>query len=838
MSRKYRLRLAHPSDKEVNDSTVDASFVFTKDDIGQGGLPNLWGAQNVRPLEGSATTRKFTVTLVDRNNQITSNLSDSDGKADVLGRIGELSIDDGSGWVRTDTGRVTDFKLVSSNPTTYEVVFGDELSWVRDQTVFKNTLSIGDTPEHLQATTSLWPSGIIGGWRQFNDIDPITWEVEEVGGQGGNIVALKNTEPIDIEISKHRHGIRLHVVASVQSAIQDDRKKGSVYRPDLGDPNEVVTEGDFHNLRFRDMDNQADRELRVAGVYNTQENVGEQKKVKDGWFGGLVPSGNMQQIRIIRKLRVVWPSNGLSPGTQIDGYLYQPGAEPSQNVPLHLGKRFIEDIHKFSPEKGMHALEYAMLIFDRVGARYNKSQIEDKVNERDDIPALYPRITEPQEAFNELRKNVFKPYGFIPTINGAGEIEIHDSIPPTQDSVGDITNLPEYDKENIDMMGGDHPSFAIVGDSRQKTIVKINRPPIYNEDITPFISNPNLGEGKTRCDGLSIYNKDQKPLIVERGVAKFGKQELSLQYSYLPDVAFWNEEDQRQLLVETIAHGYLDRYNQGAVETTLNALPRTIDPDPGQIVRLNLSSYPNLRDQDRGGVRLLQVLSNGHTPDGREVDLLDLGPELQPLPAPSISATGQGPYTAEITLGGSGGTGTSFEGDYATVWAIPSDTDPSDDNPNWKVCLQKAESQGTYTIRALEPNQKFYFRARQYAEKRITSDYSGHASATTDPLSAPSNGSVVDDLGCAVVIDWTNSHPELKTQVTLDGQDLTPYEPAGSQQRFISDLGAGTTHTVELRHIGKFGGVSSAHSFSFTTKSSADKGPPTGALYGLVGEPV
>lgn len=93
-------------------------------------------------------------------------------------------------------------------------------------------------------------------------------------------------------------------------------------------------------------------------------------------------------------------------------------------------------------------------------------------------------------------------------------------------------------------------------------------------------------------------------------------------------------------------------------------------------------------------------------------------------------------------------------------------------------------------------------------------------------LAAPSSLTVQNIQGCSAQITWTNGDSESQVEVFLDGVKRRTLAP-GTTFHFLKYLSTPTTYTVEIRHVGPRGGVTTKTSTQFTTTATPEVGPPT-----------
>ena len=108
--------------------------------------------------------------------------------------------------------------------------------------------------------------------------------------------------------------------------------------------------------------------------------------------------------------------------------------------------------------------------------------------------------------------------------------------------------------------------------------------------------------------------------------------------------------------------------------------------------------------------------------------------------APTISAVkaaDDGYHSIDVTASG-------LVGDSWSLDINVSATDPADSDRGWIRVGMYDAADTTIRVTPIASGTKYYFRARQHAVGRITSDPSTHVTATTDTLPAPTG--LVEEL--------------------------------------------------------------------------------------------
>src|SRR5690606_7205227 len=179
---------------------------------------------------------------------------------------------------------------------------------------------------------------------------------------------------------------------------------------------------------------------------------------------------------------------------------------------------------------------------------------------------------------------------------------------------------------------------------------------------------------------------------------------------------------------------------------------------------------PNPATGSRSGKRLVQVLKRDILPIGYRYEVLDAGPALQPLTAPSVSVAldpSNPKHAIKVTLSSvpAGATATvevAYDSDFERI-----------------VHVVPGLSDGTHAIGPLASGTQVYVRAESTAPGRIRSLSSATQTTTTQALAAPTNVAATAS-GRTIRLDWEPTEPGYALMPTLDGDDALPSAlPAG-----------------------------------------------------------
>jgi hypothetical protein len=808
----YRIRI-YKYKSDWSGSTPEVEWTF---DTLSGQISNLddtIGGQRITPIDGRVESLSWKFSLLDINENVTAKLSDAEGKGDILRRIVDISksTDGGTNWTLLTTGRITDIDLAES-VAAFDFTVQDERYIERTSEIFTDALPDNGDPTDLSEisiirgseTSSVYPAGFAeeaGGtgfaWAGFPRVDYLQYEV---GNVDGNLVrldpGLSGAVPIHGTISNDEPvGMISNLPAHLESEILDDLKSGH-------DSNSVrtdATEGDFENLIVH-VDG-TNREVLAWGIIDN-DHIGSQL------------SGEDQTSRVIRSFYIVWPTNQPSINTLFtDVYFHMPTSEPTSALRKHLGgpQQSTKNVFR-SPFQTLKE------IYDELGVRYDSTAMQNLIDDQR-FSGFGVAVDGPKNAADWIQKNIYSAFGVAPTFNAAGEVVPKPILQPNAEEIPDVTTLTEITADKAST----HPTFQ--NTTRElATVVKIEK--------NGPVGLGYLGKRATTRDRDKL--PDNIPFDMVRygtKTAEFESDNIDRLGRHVHTIEMDGTTPFGTGFNEHVARGILFRYASGAIHTELRGLDSLSSIDEGDYVIVNISSYPNLDNQARGGARLMQVLTRSHGHTGPTLTLLDAGPQLQPLDKLTISAaqnTNNPTNAIDVSISGLA-TGATW-----ILQAAESDTEPASSSNLWQT-IESGTSTGTQVIDGLASDTTYYFRARQMKDKRVGSLWSDAAFASTAALTAPSNLQTQNVQGCSAQIIWTNGDSEADIEVFLDGTKRRTLS-AGTTFHFLKYLTTSTTYTVGVRHIGPQQGVTSTTSIDFTTDSTPEVGPPTLGIVILSGQ--
>lgn len=301
-ARELRFQIFKHDDDWADALVPEVEYTFDDSDIAQGGIGQI-GGQIIRPADGRAESRTWSLEILDEGEQFTAILADADGRGDLLFRLGRLQYRDDVGiWTSWVTHRIVE---VSTSPddSAFRVTLQDERLRERRATIFAQA-----------DTTSIYPAGLTperilhNFWAPQYPYPPASigrWIVR---------VALATDVTLECIGTVQNPNKAPGVWPVAQRIIEEDVKE------DVTD-----SEGAFEHLRF---------------FQRTGLGTGNDREI--AYFDGgkrreTAVIGFRDDISNVLRPTLYWPAHGLSVGNVITGWIYAPTRPPDRNMPLHIG---------------------------------------------------------------------------------------------------------------------------------------------------------------------------------------------------------------------------------------------------------------------------------------------------------------------------------------------------------------------------------------------------------------------------------------------------------------------------------------------------------------------
>ena len=730
-----------------------------------------YGQQVIHPGKGRTESSPWRIEVVDVDEILTDELAATTGRMHLLGRLVEIQDStDGGGWATVATGRFSNLSL-ATNPANYLIEISDERWMERSAILFD-----------VSDTTQIWPPGLRYGWRQGFPIAQLATGTLIKSTGSARTIRLYSQWPISQELISW---IRQDVV---------------------GDPDPARTDGSGNFTHLRCEIDGTDRE--VLGFGNYKGTGVDITAALD--LMGPSPGGIHLDI-------VVWAA---SINASFDACLWAPTAKPCKALPLHLGTN--TGAHDWGEPDPWDMVQ---AIYDELGVRYDSAAFT--ALQTSSFYALNsPRLEKPiSDVARFLDDRYYGPSDVVPFIDSQGRIAPK-SIRLPEDV--DPTTLFQFNESNL----REPPTWNHQG----KDIVNILEAHYdFHRSVTlegGAIAGSRGAPGQpTRSDWPSDLLVVDELTIREEydNLANVGEHSAEVDLSGFIPVGegtsqLWDAGSYEtvQNLAKWIAREKFERWGDGAQRGDMKSLRQVADGsgrtpeddvEAGDLVTINVDTYPNAIDNDRGGTRVVQIMSKKPVGLGIDWEFFDVGPSLQPPAEPTVSIAqnaGQPKHAVDVTI--------SNLPSGATAQLEVGVGGASD----WSRKLEGLAN-GVHTIGRLPSGTTIYARARTCIPNRSRSDWSIVDSVATASLSAPSSLSVGSIVGDRATASWTNGEANYPTELLLDGTRVAVLVPGTTEYR-LKELTISTTYNgpgVTVRHIDDFGGVSTGVDQSFVTTGTA-----------------
>tara|TARA_R110000787_G_scaffold7296_6_gene25047 strand:- start:3250 stop:8364 length:5115 start_codon:yes stop_codon:yes gene_type:complete len=781
---------------------ITATVDFTWTALGE--YP-AYGAQNINLLRGEFVTTPWEVSVVDASNAVINNMA-TGGRMDLIGRIAEIQENrDSAGWATVATGRLTRMTQ-QSDVKTFSVQISDE-RWVEQRaTLFTEG-----------GTTSLYPAGPIGrfkGWSTYN-IGSTGAAYAQVTETSGDRTRIRIAESNDNQL---KSSIVQWIQADVVADADQTRTDGS---------------GNFNHLR-----------MRLQGV-DYQVLALSEKTVADLSVSGsvteLVDEAFLEaaaddEITLTFSAWIYTPG-GLPIAAQSQGYrgwLYAPSAPPSTVLPLHVGAT--DSGSKWDAASNSWALVTA--IYDEIGVRYDQTAFDDLENST----AVWMdfRITSPVKDVRAwLNKHVYAPLLVAPFIDSQGRVSPRSMRTPTDESF--LGQTIYYDWANSFVFDEGllktAPSWEYGNDAISVVVVEYKGLEFAKNSLTSSADNMKVIEApddeftSDRVAQLGrhsvVYNGDG----LWRTSSLLGTYSGFFEYNNPDWVSVANR---RTAQMQYLADNVFARYGDGSITGRFDSLKFTADGTgrtplddvyAGDYVVLDVGTFPNPQTPSMGARRVVQIVSKAIQKDSIRWEYLDVGPDLQPLVAPTIASlvtTAASPkHSVTVTMSG------IPAGATATLWiGIGAGTTFN------RIEAGVANAVATI-IPDLPANTLIRVRAMSEQDKLIGSSWSAESTVTTAAISPPT-GLTSAVSGTSIQLNWTVGDPDYRTEVqykkNADADWITArVDPLreGSNWFLLNLDSPSTAYDFRVFHVDKFQGESAAATLlNISTSTAVTLGAP------------
>lgn len=769
---EYRLTVY----KTTNENTVD----FYATEIAQ--LPDSFGAQRINLLEGRSESLNWTLRLNETQAVggggwgITDQLADASGHADLLQRRVALQRRAGGStgtWTTVAGGRI--INMSQTDDMAWDVEVGDE-RWVeRNSQTFTKA-----------GTVTLWPFGLRNDWSSYS----------AVSESDSGYVASAYEYSASPRVIKLGTGDGVKLTAKARSALEADRLPGR------GFGSAAFSERGYGYARVR-LVSDSTVEYQIASI--------DSIRLPNNYTGG--------QLGPIYILDPTSSCPTFEDGDSAEwAVIYTPDAPASNSNILHVGGttgvhafKFLRDLYDGAyqstasstgdPET-VRTVRYSTAVLSEYDAATNPGGLINNPS----WPRIWPRVKATASIAEAAEEYVYRPFGFVPALDNSGAVKPVSVALPSGDNVPSTTGLFEFDAANLRAA----PTWQHEG-KNQVTAVDGK----YDILLTPvfYSADPDQPEfGDVDIDGL----------IAEEQTVRFVSDRLRAGTAIKRDVTvktpgIWSADNARTRLEQYAADAFA-RYGDGPQEARVYALSAASTVAVGDIVVVNVDTFPNTYNRQLGGRVVMQVTSRAVTPDGYSFDLIHVGPDLQPLNAPSITlnrSTGDPYHTIEVTAAG-GTTSDTLEVQFARSAVAPTAR-------QWRT-VATAKPSATVQVSDLRSGTKYYGRGRLMRPNRIKSSWSTADSTSTQTLTAPSSLSSTAFGTNWAQLTWANGTTAEDTQVHNSTQGIIARVPRGSDRYLVTGMTKDYNYVFRVRHIDDFGGISAWSTQCTVTPSSSGSG--------------
>lgn len=708
----YRARVALPG---ATDVSTGVDFILPGHLLSA--VPRVSG-QSVDVVEGHTESRPSSLRIIDANAALTSHLANAQGEMHLLGRLVDLQeSEDKTNWTTVQVGRLSD--LSETDPGEWVLQISDERWLERNSEIFTTT-----------HTTQVWPSGLKETWKGFKPTglkSYIAWGFDEIDPSTSTWNA-----PYTIMGFVVASGKDLSFSSSVISFLNSDLVEFPV-------PRQVNGTGNFKNLRAQ-----------IRGY--AYEVVGFGKWGEEDILHGVSTYDSSADEDDRDDTDIIWivvPDTHPRPQLADAVSLHAPTAEPSEVLPYHVG---MAGDRYGTPTGSIHPFELCRRIYEDIGVRFDNAALQALIDD-DSYPEIAIRVTSKQKAFEFLEENIYKPFGVVPFINNNGEISPK-SVRLPQNLNTDA--LFSFNNSNLAEEG--HPTFEhtsrdVVNSIRFHYQSLISRFGRIDPEASPFSARASRDWW---ADGLMGRDAHHDVDISEgQSSSVFGKNRLEVELHGV-DAGGWSNlgayfTDFVQPLAPTLESLFnkitpevFNRFKDGPIRGSFTGLLSTDVVEPGDFVLLENTTLPNPAINARGGGRIVQIVSKDRSVTGPTFSFIDVGPSLQPLPAPTLTLRTVDEETIEYTIGG------IPAGGQAQVEVGFGDVAPAQ-YPR----KQTRDADGVYTVSPLPSETTAFFRARVLAPGRSSSIWT-YAQIATSVKPRVYDVRVVLNDNDAPVVSWEN----------------------------------------------------------------------------------
>jgi len=770
-------------------------------------VPPVVGGQIVRAAECQVESNPWRCSIIDVGSTFTAKLADSSGRLHLLGRLARLRASLNStatsNFSSVTVGRITDIAL-APDVASYDLDISDERWIERQTTIFSKVTSF-----------SIVPYGNVANFQGVPPVQQVRWRCIQ---KTGNLVCLRYDGAPPIPTNP-----------SIIQLIVDDVKLGAI------PGNTSVAAGNFRTLRFKNTTTATDYEIAAFGEVGLplarRPNYPTASLL--GWWTdpALGTDGTRDTPQEKLYVWLVWTASTPSLDTDVIGYLYAPTHEPTENLPQLIGGS--TGLHPFTLVKqiyqGTHSATTSLTV------RFSTAAF-DRLEDDPSMGRVWYRATAAEGMADFLDSRVYGPYNVAPVVDSSGKVAPQRMWLPTSTQLN-VAGLAAITSTNI--IGAhptwEHPSGEIVNAIRYSYPQYVNTFRWFPGDSLSFLPRPTTLTVLNTWDTLTYFGRRE---LTFRALNVPG---LNVQFS-TGGYPVWG-----QAIFGRLAQGIFHRYGDGPVYSELQCTS-SVDATtngallPGAFVKVRLATFPNAGVAARGSTRVMQIVRRDVTPLGRGFRLLDVGSNLNPLSAPTLTLA-LSSQSSRHTLKGTVASltaGSRYEAQLAASSSTGAASPPASSSPRWFTAAVGSSTGLVWRSGPHASKRKYFGRVRASKSNRIGSAWStANVSAVTASIGAPSALTAGTLTAGTAILKWTNGSSMYGTEVlvdatstaTLTSTNYVGWTPPQTTRFSLIGLNSNDGHKAAVWHKDDWGGRSAQATVTFTTTTSFTAAP---SLKGLV----
>lgn len=623
------------------------------------------------------------------------------------GGTNTLHFDDASEWLTYGTGRIS---LIDEGegPGRYNIEVSDESFVARRSEIF----TVADT-------VRIWPSGIKAAWRGFEGAE---------AAEADNVRTIGNPDVRQVFIRHIGRGRR------VTDSLRQFLDEHIIENPDTISGATSSTDN-FPGLRL----NYAGTDYPIVSFslgasdgldyFNSLESKTATEGTDDGY------------IRFN-----VWIVASSLPAHPQPVFLHIVDTPPSQDLPLHVG--IADPTNQWGTADGwIHPVDLTRRVWDEIGVRYDEASLTALEGDTS-LPLLAPRITERvTDAESWLQEHVWSPLMLAALRDAKGRRKLIDMRLPADLDPG---TLPLLDASNTagttwDLLGRE--TVNSIGWSYLHHFEPSSERRARRKGEPP----PDAFVGDVEIDGLFVEERTTAPVTGDT-IGAIGRRNLELKLLGALEPTGGIRSLRASIsggalfdgVKQSVSRELLDIFQDGAYRfrgEVGRSIAETLEE--GHLVLLDLDSLklPNPVSGARSDLRLVRTMSITRHPAHAEVEFLDLGPNAQPLAAPTVDIAWSAGTPGQVTV---------------TLSAIPAGataelqvayTNSASEPSRWPI-RRSGLANGVYVFRGVPPDAFFaHARARSTAPHRIRSIWATDVVPLSDRPAILTGAIVLDDAG-------------------------------------------------------------------------------------------